>query len=94
MKLKLRFALLFTLFVAIILLISSVTIYVLYRDYRTDDYFKRLRIEGQKLFDEYAELRLNNKEHDLKKLDELHKNTLNNEVIIICDSAKHILLKT
>lgn len=93
MKLKQRFALLFTLFVAIILFISCITIYILYRDYRTEDYYRRLHIEGQKLFDEYADLRINHKQDLTEKLNAEHKNILNSEIIVICDTAQNIIFK-
>lgn len=93
MKLKQRFALLFTLFVAIILFISCITIYILYRDYRTEDYYRRLHIEGQKLFDEYVDLRINHKQDLTEKLNAEHKNILNSEIIVICDTAQNIIFK-
>ncbi|MBS1579957.1 MAG: HAMP domain-containing histidine kinase [Bacteroidetes bacterium] len=93
MKLKQRFALLFTLFVAIILFISCITIYILYRDYRTEDYYRRLHIEGQKLFDEYVDLRINHKQDLTEKLNAEHKNVLNSEIIVICDTAQNIIFK-
>ncbi len=46
MNLKLRFALLFTLFVAVILIISSGTIYFLYYSYRESEFFERVKNEG------------------------------------------------
>ncbi|MBS1626759.1 MAG: HAMP domain-containing protein [Bacteroidetes bacterium] len=93
MKLKQRFALLFTLFVAIILFISCITIYLLYREYRADDYYRRLHIEGQKLFDEYVDIKINHKQDLVEKLNAEHKNILNNEVVVICDTAQNIIFK-
>jgi signal transduction histidine kinase len=46
MNLKLRFALLFTFFVAVILIISSGTIYFLYYNYREAEFFQRVKNEG------------------------------------------------
>jgi signal transduction histidine kinase len=46
MNLKLRFALLFTFFVAIILIVSSGTIYFLYYNYRESEFYERVKSEG------------------------------------------------
>jgi signal transduction histidine kinase len=55
MSLKLRFALLFTLFVAVILLISSATIYILYFNYRRSDFYSRIKREGLSLYEKYKQ---------------------------------------
>ena len=55
MSLKLRFALLFTLFVAVILLISSATIYILYFNYRRSDFYSRIKREGLSLYERYKQ---------------------------------------
>ncbi|MBV9987686.1 MAG: hypothetical protein JO301_08400, partial [Chitinophagaceae bacterium] len=46
MNLKLRFALLFTFFVAVILIVSSGTVYFLYYNYRESEFFERVKSEG------------------------------------------------
>lgn len=64
MSLKLRFALLFSFFVAVILLISSATIYFLYYNYRESEFFGRLRNEGLAFH------------HAIANDDSLHRHTL------------------
>lgn len=46
MNLKLRFAFLFTFFVALILIISSATVYFVYYSYRESEFFERVKNEG------------------------------------------------
>ncbi len=50
MNLKLRFALLFTLLVAIILSFSMAAIYLLYYDYRKEDFYRRLEQQARQAF--------------------------------------------
>jgi signal transduction histidine kinase len=47
MSLKLRFVLIFSFFVAIILAFSSLTIYYLYYGYREEEFYSRVKAEGQ-----------------------------------------------
>lgn len=54
MSLKLRFVLIFSFFVAIILAISSLTIYFLYYDYREEEFYNRVKGEGQNFQDAIA----------------------------------------
>ena len=53
MNLKLRFAIFITCFVAIVLLVSSVTIYLLYRSNKIDDHYMRLKARTNTLLGEY-----------------------------------------
>lgn len=50
MNLKLRFALLFTLLVAVILSGSMAAIYVLYHDYRREDFYRRLEQQANQFY--------------------------------------------
>jgi signal transduction histidine kinase len=93
MSLKLRFALLFSFFVAVILLISFATIYFLYYNYRESEFFERLKKEGMAFH------------HSLTNDDSLHRHTLeefNNimhystiydEHVVMLDTAGNILRK-
>ncbi len=56
MNLKLRFALLFTFFVAIILFISSISIFLLYKSNRIEDYYMRLKDHCISLAEDYKAL--------------------------------------
>jgi signal transduction histidine kinase len=60
MNIKLRFALLFTFLVAIILSISMVTIYFLYFNYRKEDFYRRLNQQAVQTY----ELHYQNKYND------------------------------
>ena len=56
MSLKHRFAIFFTAFVALILLVSSVTIYLFYKNNREEDYYVRLHSRCTTLVSEYKSL--------------------------------------
>ena len=58
MNLKLRFAIFITCFVAIILLVSSIAIYLLYKSNRVDDHYLRLKARTSTLLTEYRSFRL------------------------------------
>jgi signal transduction histidine kinase len=58
MNLKLRFALLFTLLVAIILSFAMATIYFLYYNYRKEDFFRRLDQQAQQTFQMHYDSRI------------------------------------
>ncbi len=95
MNLKFRFAILFTSFVAIILLATSASIYVLYFNYRAGDHFRRLRSEGFAVSKEYFEIK---KIRDssavlMNNLHQSHKNVLFEEHVVVFDSGLNILFK-
>ncbi|MCE3281778.1 MAG: two-component sensor histidine kinase [Chitinophagaceae bacterium] len=58
MNLKLRFALLFTLLVAIILSFSMAAIYYLYYNYRQEDFYRRLEQQAQQTFELHFDTRI------------------------------------
>jgi len=92
MNLKVRFALLFTLFVAVILSISLASIYVLYYNYREEDFYKRVKKEGLN----YYELVLNTESAEqevLRMIDLQSTNVLFDEQIFILDSTGKIKFK-
>lgn len=55
MNLKIRFALLFTSFVAFILIVSSAAIYILYYNYRIQDFYRRVKNEGEVTYKTFIE---------------------------------------
>ena len=83
MNLKLRFALLFSSFVAGILLIACTSIYFLYASYRQEDYFNRVELEGEDLYEIYQSL--SSKDANVQQDDvlELHRIALINESFCI-----------
>ena len=86
MNLKLRFALLFTSFVAGILLITCTSIYFLYASYREEDYYNRVELEGEDLYEIYQSLSMKNpivKQNDVL---EVHRIALINERLFVLDS--------
>lgn len=86
MNLKLRFALLFTSFVAGILLITCTSIYFLYASYREEDYYNRVELEGEDLYKIYQSLSMKNpivKQNDVL---EVHRIALINERLFVLDS--------
>jgi signal transduction histidine kinase len=91
MNLKLRFALLFTFFVAIILLLTSSTVYFLFQNDRTDAYLNRAEQEAETLYKEYKQLDSLN--HDIKGLEALHNNIFQKENLFIIDSSFNIIYK-
>jgi len=99
MNFKLRFALLFTLFVAIILLISSATIYVLYFNYREEDFYKRVKTEGLEFYDIVSETKAPEEAVAAKLIKGLHSNTglhnntLWDECLAVLDSNGSVLNK-
>ncbi|MBA4198318.1 MAG: hypothetical protein C0459_12270 [Chitinophaga sp.] len=93
MNFKLRFALVFTVFVGIILSISCVTIYLLYANYRENDFYERVKIEGSELY--VFTNRFPDKRHAvaLKIIQGLRNNTLYDECIAILDSSGGLIDK-
>ena len=86
MNLKLRFALLFTSFVAGILLITCTSIYFLYASYREEDYYNRVELEGEDLYKIYQSLSMKNPIVKQKDVLEVHRIALINERLFVLDS--------
>ena len=85
MSLRLRFAVLFTITVAVLLLISSLTIYYLYYDHRKNEYSNKLRTEAKLTFDEFKDKLLKNKEIDNSISQECGDNSLLDKEVSIFD---------
>jgi len=90
MNLKLRFALLFTSFVAVILIVSSIAIYVLYYNFRLQDFYSRVRNEGLTIYRIYKTAASTD---TAKGLTKQNKYALVSQSIVIFDSAHNILHK-
>jgi len=93
MNLKLRFALLFTTFVAIILLISTATIYFLYASYRVEDYHTRALFEGEEVARVFIELKKTTPTVSSEQLRNVHERTLFREEVFIVDSLGGIIFQ-
>ncbi len=93
MNLKFRFAALFTFFVALILIISSASIYILYYNYRESDCYKRLRSDGNQLYQEFVSAKSNDKNTSSQKLSGVHNDFFSDEKLAMFDSAYNIIYK-
>jgi signal transduction histidine kinase len=93
MNLKLRFALLFTLFVAIILLVSSITIYVLFSAYRKEDYYRRVAREGVEVHNLFISLAQEDGKIANKLIKGIHDKALYYERLFILDSSGAVVFR-
>lgn len=91
MNLKLRFALLFTSFVAAILLISCTSIYFLYATYREEDYYNRVQAEGKDLYEIYTKLKQKSLVVSEEDVLQVHRLELINECLFILDSSGKLI---
>ena len=94
MTLKLRFAILFTFYVAIILIGSSITIYILNYNYRESDFFERVKIEGLEFHNTIAHVSNPQQATSAILTNVLHNSTLYDERIVIADTNRNILMLT
>lgn len=93
MNIRNRLTLRFILIVAIILVLSSMLIYVFSADYRQEDYYNRLRNKANNT----AKLLIDVDEIDVTLLRRLEKDnpvSLPNEVIVVYDFRNHIIFST
>jgi signal transduction histidine kinase len=93
MNLKLRFALLFTFFVAVILLISCITIYVLFSTNREEDYFRRAIKEGADVQEIYTAIKESNPVVAYRLVRDIHDRALFNEQLFIMDSVGNVIFR-
>lgn len=93
MNIKLRFALLFTSFVAIILLTSATAIYLLYASYRSEDYYNRVNFEANEVYRIFNEIRKPDRQVTADLVRDVHDKALYNEELFIEDSLGNTLFK-
>ena len=93
MNLKFRFALLFTFFVALVLAISSFTIYFLYENYRESQFFERVKKEGQQFHNVSSLLAKPGGEPSQVLSSLLHYSTVYDEKIVIIDLNGKLISK-
>lgn len=93
MNFKLRFALLFTVFVAIVLSVCSITIFLLYANYRETDFYDRVKLEGNAFYD-FTIRFPNKKDAVVEKITQgLLTNTLYDECIAILNEKGELVDK-
>jgi signal transduction histidine kinase len=88
MNLKFRFALLFTLLVAIILSFSMAAIYLLYHEYRKEDFYRRLEQQARQTFNLHFDSRIS--DSMIYSLSEQAGRQLYEEKDFVIDSAHRI----
>ncbi len=91
MNLKLRFALIFSVFVATILAISSFTIYYLYFNYREEEFFKRVEAEGRIYHDIVSQIKDPDKAAISRLLEGVRTNSLPSERLAVFDSTGKLI---
>lgn len=91
MSFKLRFALRFTAVVAVILLTCFVAIYFLYADFRKEEFTKRLQHEGEEFYGFYQKQLRYQSPVELVFFNEIQKNILAGEEIVILDSLRNVV---
>lgn len=87
MKFKTRFALLFTFFVGLILLLACVTTYILFSEAREDDYFKRVSKEGLEVHKIFADIQQDDPRVAYRLIKDIHDKALYYEQVFIQDST-------
>lgn len=93
MNLKLRFALLFTSFVAVILLIACIAIYILVYKSREDDYYKRVSKEGVEVYNIFTDIKKEDRQVSYRLIKEIHDNALLYEKVFIYDSVGTLIFR-
>lgn len=92
MSLRIRFALLFTISVAIILLFSSLAIYYFYSSNRKSDYKNKLKNEAMITFDGFIDSQLLKIDSSLKISNQFGNNFLQEEKVLIYSDDKKVIL--
>lgn len=91
MSFKLRFALRFTAVVALILLSCFSAIYFLYADFREEEFTKRLHHEGEEFYGFYQKQLRYKSPVELVFFNEIQKNILAGEQVVILDSVQKVI---
>ncbi|MES2332620.1 MAG: HAMP domain-containing sensor histidine kinase [Bacteroidota bacterium] len=93
MNLKLRFALLFTFFVAVILLVSCITIYILFSKDREEDYYGRAKKEVTDMYNIYREVKNKQGIATYQFIRTIHDKAVFNERLFILDSSGSVVFR-
>ncbi len=91
MNIKLRFALLFTLLVGAILMVSSLVTYYLYQTDRTEDFYRRLKSEASILYRDFNAVGNTDTTGTLNIIDQLHSNNLFNEKLVLFNKSYEVI---
>jgi len=91
MNLKLRFALLFTLFVSIILFISFTAIYLFYNDYRKSEFYNRIALEGNEVYKIFTKIKNTDTKATEQLIREIYEKPLFQETLLILDKNKRVV---
>jgi signal transduction histidine kinase len=94
LNLKLKFVTSFTVFVALILIVVSYSVYLFYDRYQQADFYKRLKEEGLFLYEQYNTIKPKTKDSVLQKnrLSQPRKSLYEEEVVFL-DADKNITYK-
>jgi signal transduction histidine kinase len=93
MSIKLRFAFIFSGFVAIVLAVSSISIFVLYSNFREAEFYSRVKSEGS-IFHNYVYEIKDPKQAALEKmLSGVYTNSVFDEKLVVLDSSGKVLNK-
>ncbi len=93
MNFKLRFALLFTFFVSLILLVACITTYLLFYQAREEDYFKRVSKEGLEVHKIFVDIRQDDPGIAYRIIKDIHDKALFYEQVYILDSAGKVIFR-
>lgn len=92
MNLKQRFAFLFTGFVAVVLFIACTTIYFLYAGYRQEDFYNRISLEGNEVYEVAKESKTADSLTSFNLIKEIRDRSIFNESILVIDSSGNRIL--
>lgn len=93
MSIKLRFALIFSGFVAIMLAASSIAIFLLYSDFRESEFYNRVKSEGNIFHDLVNEVKDSKQAVMAKMLSGVYTNSVFDEKLVVLDSTGKVLSK-
>lgn len=93
MNFKTRFAILFTFFVGIILLIACISTYLLFYESRQDDYFKRVGKEGLEVHKIFVDIRQDDPSIAYRIIKDIHDKALYYEQVYILDSSGKMIFR-
>jgi signal transduction histidine kinase len=93
MSIKLRFAFIFSGFVAIILAVSSISIFVLYSHFRETEFYNRVKSEGNIFHNYVFEIKDPKQAAMAKMLSGIYTNSVFDEKLVVLDSSGKVLNK-
>lgn len=91
MSIKLRFAFIFSGFVAIMLAVSSIAIFVLYSNFRESEFYNRVKSEGNIFHDLVIEIKDSKQAAMAKMLSGVYTNSVFDEKLMVLDSTGKVL---